>query len=222
MEKQIDKTQYLNQHLDEAWRVFRIVSEFVDGFEELNKLPPGVTIFGSARVKKSDSYYKKARRLGRLIAGEDLCVITGAGGGIMEAANRGAYEAGGISIGLNIELPLEQVPNKYINKLISFRYFFVRKVMFAKYTHAFVAFPGGFGTLDEVFEVLTLIQTHKIKRFPVILIGTEYWNSLYDWMEKALIKNGKIYPEDAHLFNIEDSLEAVIKIIHDFHGKETE
>jgi len=219
MEKQIDKSQYLQPHLDDAWRVFRIISEFVEGFEELNSLPPAVTIFGSARIKESDPYYEKARKLGGLLVRGNLCVITGAGGGIMEAANRGAHEAGGISVGLNIELPTEQIPNRYINKLISFRYFFVRKVMFTKYTHAFIAFPGGFGTLDEVFEMLTLIQTHKIESFPVILIGSEYWNNLYDWMNKDLIDTGRISLEDARLFTIEDSLESVINIIHEFRGK---
>jgi hypothetical protein len=214
----IDKDLYLQHNLEDAWRVFRIVAEFVDGFEVLNTLPPAVTIFGSARTKPGELYYEKARQLGRLIVKENLCVITGGGGGIMEAANRGAYEADGISVGLNIELPSEQIPNKYITKLISFRYFFVRKVMFVKYAHAFVAFPGGFGTLDELFEMLTLMQTHKIKRFPVILIGSEYWKGLLDWMQNPMLTTERVSLEDLELFNVEDTMENVIKIIHEFHG----
>jgi len=214
----IDKDLYLQHNLEDAWRVFRIVAEFVDGFEVLNTLPPAVTIFGSARTKPGELYYEKARQLGRLIVKENLCVITGGGGGIMEAANRGAYEADGISVGLNIELPTEQIPNKYITKLISFRYFFVRKVMFVKYAHAFVAFPGGFGTLDELFEMLTLMQTHKIKRFPVILIGSEYWKGLLDWMQNPMLTTERVSLEDLELFNVEDTMENVIKIIHEFHG----
>ena len=214
----IDKDLYLQHNLEDAWRVFRIISEFVDGFEVLNMLPPAVTIFGSARTKPGDPYYEKARELGKLIAKENLCVITGGGGGIMEAANRGAFEADGISVGCNIELPTEQIPNKYINKLISFRYFFVRKVMFVKYAHAFVAFPGGFGTLDEVFEMLTLIQTHKIKKFPVVLVGKKYWEGMLNWINDPMLTSGRVSPEDLDLFNIEDSMECVIQIIHKFHG----
>lgn len=217
MDEYKNKDLYQLHNIDDAWRVFRILSEFVDGFDELNTLPPSVTIFGSARTEESDPYYKQARKLGDLLIKNKLCVITGGGGGIMEAANRGAFEADGISVGCNIQLPMEQVPNKYINRLISFRYFFVRKVMFVKYAHAFVAFPGGFGTLDEVFEMLTLIQTNKIKKFPVILFGSEYWLGLIDWIKKELLNEGRISPEDLNLFSVEDSVENVIKIIHDFH-----
>ncbi len=203
--------------LDDAWRVFRIISEFVEGFEDLNNLPPAVTVWGSARTQESDPYYQKACELGKLLVREKFCVITGGGGGIMEGANRGAFEADGISVGCNIELPFEQVPNKYINRLVSFRYFFVRKVMFVKYAHAFVAFPGGFGTLDEVFEMLTLIQTNKVKQFPVILIGSEFWKGAMDWIENSLLKAGNISPEDTDLFTIEDDMENVVRIIQDFH-----
>jgi uncharacterized protein (TIGR00730 family) len=203
--------------LDDAWRVFRIISEFVDGFEGMNDLPPAVTVWGSARTQENDPFYKLARELGKLLVKDKFCVITGGGGGIMEAANRGAYDAKGISVGCNIELPFEQVPNKYINKLISFRYFFIRKVMFVKYAHAFVAFPGGYGTLDEVFEMLTLIQTKKVKRFPVILVGSDYWKGVLNWIENVLLKSGNISPEDTELFKVEDDMRSVVRIIHEFH-----
>ncbi|MFC1555570.1 TIGR00730 family Rossman fold protein [candidate division KSB1 bacterium] len=205
---------------EDSWRMFRIIAEFVEGFEELTELPPAVTIFGSARTKPDDPYYIKARQLAKLLVKEGLSVITGGGPGIMEAANRGAFEAKGISVGLNIELPFEQNANKYVNKLINFRYFFVRKVMFIKYAHAYVAFPGGFGTLDEVFESLTLIQTQKIKKFPVILVGSKFWNSMVEWLKNTLLAEGNISPEDLDLFHVVDNIEDVLEIIHDFHGKE--
>jgi len=211
----------LLQHLlEDSWRIFRIIAEFVEGFEELNALPPAVTIFGSARTQPSNPYYKSAQNLGSRLVQEKLCVITGGGSGIMEAANRGALEAGGISVGLNIELPMEQKPNQYINKLISFRYFFVRKVMFFKYAHAFVAFPGGYGTMDEVFEMLTLIQTDKIKKIPVILYGSKFWNKFIDWIKTTLLDTEKISPEDIDLIDVVDSFDEVIQIIHDYYGKE--
>lgn len=222
MEEKDIEDSYQLQNIDDAWRVFRIISEFVEGFDELKNLPPAVTVFGSARTEESDPYYAQARELGQKLVQENLCVITGGGGGIMEAANRGAFEKNGISVGCNIELPMEQVPNKYINRLISFRYFFVRKVMFVKYAHAFVAYPGGFGTLDEVFEMLTLIQTNKIKKFPVILVGSEYWNGIGDWMRRELLGKGRISPEDIDLITIEDSVDNIIKIIHDFHRNQKE
>jgi len=214
------ENRHLQHLLEDSWRIFRIIAEFVEGFEELNLLPPAVTIYGSARTKSTEFYYKKARELGRRLVRENLCVITGGGPGIMEAANRGAYEAGGISVGLNIELHYEQKPNKYINKKIDFRYFFVRKVMFVKYTHAFIAFPGGYGTMDEVFEMLTLIQTNKIKTVPVILFGAEFWNTLLKWIRNTLLRTGKISEEDIELITVVDDLDEVIKIVHDFHGKE--
>jgi len=215
-----DQAKELQHISEDSWRIFRIIAEFVEGFEELNKLPPAVTVFGSARTGPNDPYYKSARELAKRLVQGKMCIITGGGPGIMEAANRGAAEGGGISVGLNIELPFEQKANKYINKLINFRYFFVRKVMFVKYAHAFVAFPGGFGTMDEVFEMLTLIQTNKIEEFPVILYGTKFWNSLIDWIDDVLLKTGKISPEDIALIKVVDSIEEVITIIHDFHGKE--
>ena len=207
--------------LDDAWRVFRIISEFVDGFEELNNLPPAVTVWGSARTQENDHFYKLAYELGKLLVKDKFCVITGGGGGIMEAANRGAYDAKGISVGCNIELPYEQVPNEYINKLVSFRYFFIRKVMFVKYAHAFVAFPGGFGTLDEVFEMLTLIQTKKVKRFPVVLVGSDYWKGALNWIENVLLQSGNISPKDTELFRVEDDMRSVVRIIHEFHRNNT-
>ena len=179
--------QYLidNFRVQDTWRIFRIISELVEGFDDLSKIPRAVTVFGSARVDEDDQYYQKARFLGKLLAENDIPVITGGGPGIMEAANRGAYENGGLSIGLNIELPMEQKPNKYLNLLKSFRYFFVRKLMLIKYGWVYIIFPGGFGTLDEFFEAVTLIQTHKIKPFPIILVGSEYWEGLIKWVKDA-------------------------------------
>lgn len=213
-------TRHIQHLLEDSWRIFRIIAEFVEGFDELNDLPPAVTIFGSARTKPSEQDYKNARKLGKMLVKENLCVITGGGPGIMEAGNRGAFEAGGISVGLNIELPFEQEANPYINKIINFRYFFVRKVMFVKYAHALVAFPGGYGTLDEVFEMLTLIQTNKIKKLPVILFGSKFWNPLMEWTEKTLLDTNKISKEDIDLIEVTDDLDEVINIIHKFHGRE--
>ncbi len=220
----LDKeSKYMLQNLEDAWRVFRIIAEFVEGFETFNSLPPSVTIFGSARTTEDNFYYQKARELGARLVKENLGVITGGGGGIMEAGNRGAFEAKGISVGCNIELPMEQNANPYINRLVSFKYFFIRKVMFVKYAHAFVAFPGGFGTLDEVFEMLTLIQTDKIKRFPVILYGKKYWDPLIDWIKTTMLKEeANISPEDMDLFYLEDSIDEIINIIHKFHGTHKE
>ncbi len=215
-----DHAAELQSLSEDSWRIFRIMAEFVEGFEVLNQLPPAVTIFGSARTEPEDTYYKEAYNLAAQLVSEKLCVITGGGPGIMEAANKGAYDKNGISVGLNIELPFEQKANDYINKLINFRYFFVRKVMFVKYAHAFVAFPGGFGTMDEVFEMLTLIQTDKIRKFPVILYGKEFWDPVMDWIKKSLLGTEKISPEDIDLIEIVDSIEETIRIIHDFHGKE--
>lgn len=169
---------------DETWRVFRIMSEFVEGFETMSKVPPAVSVFGSARSGPDDPNYPKAEQLARELVGRGFAVITGGGPGIMEAANKGAKEAGGVSVGLNIYLPAEQLANHYQNVSLDFRYFFCRKVMFVKYAVAFVCFPGGFGTLDEFFESMTLIQTGKTEPFPVILIGSEFWSPLLDWMRK--------------------------------------
>lgn len=196
--------------VNESWRIFRIMAEFIDGFEILSKIPPAVSIFGSARTHPDDSDYKKAEETAAKFVKEGYSVVTGGGPGIMEAANKGASEAGGVSVGLNINLPAEQKPNKYIGTYLDFRYFFVRKVMFVKYSVAFVIFPGGFGTLDEFFESIGLIQTRKIKPFPVILVGREYWKGLKDWMDKALLAGGKISPEDINLFRIIDEPDEIV------------
>jgi uncharacterized protein (TIGR00730 family) len=197
----------------DPWRVFRIMSEFVQGFDTLGGLPQAVTVFGSARTHPDDPNYRLARDMGRKLVRAGFAVITGGGPGIMEAANRGAYEAGGISVGLNIELPFEQSINRYINVPMSFNYFFARKTMFAKYAEAFVTFPGGFGTLDELFEALTLIQTGKLKSFPLILIGTEYWRGLFDWMRSTVAERNNIAAEDLGLLSLTDSIDEAVEII---------
>lgn len=193
------------------------MSEFVDGFETLAEVAPAVSVFGSARSKPSDENYKKAREIGSLLAKNGYSVITGAGPGIMEAANRGASEAGGKSIGLNIDLPMEQKPNPYVKTLLRFRYFFVRKVMFAKYASAFVVLPGGFGTLDEFFEAITLIQTERMKPFPVILVGKDYWPGLIKWVKEKLLAFHMIGPADLSLFTICEKPAEVIKVIKNNH-----
>jgi uncharacterized protein (TIGR00730 family) len=198
-------------HTD-PWRVLRIMGEFVDGFDVLARVGLAVTVFGSARIKPDSPYYAAAREVGHGLAERGFAVITGGGPGIMEAANRGANEAGGLSIGCNIELPHEQSPNPYANLSIDFRYFFVRKTMFVKYSEAFVVFPGGFGTLDELFEALTLIQTGKVKRFPVVLYGSEYWGGLLDWIEKRLAVEGMVSDVDLALVQVVDTTEEVCAI----------
>ena len=205
-------------YIRDTWRVFRIISEFVEGFEELSTIGDCVTIFGSARTKKGDPDYEIAQRTAKLAVEAGYGVITGGGGGIMEASNKGAAEAGGTSVGLNIDLPFEQLPNKFSNVKLDFRYFFVRKVMFVKYAKAFVILPGGLGTLDELFESLTLIQTKKISRFPVILMDKKYWHGLYDWMTSTLLAEGKISEKDLALFNIVDSPEETIEFIKKFYS----
>jgi len=197
----------------ESWRVFRIMAEFVDGIETLSSLEPAVTIFGSARSKPGDKYYAMAEELGGLLAKEGFTVITGGGPGIMEAANKGSKEAGGQSVGLNIVLPFEQKLNTYTNLHINFRYFFVRKVMFVKYAISYVIFPGGFGTMDELFEALTLIQTDKLKPFPVILIGSKYWDGLLTWVNDTMLKEGMISPEDRWIFTVVDTPRDAVDII---------
>lgn len=196
----------------ETWRVFRIMSEFVDGFETMRRVPPAVSIFGSARTAPGEPDYEKARALGAALAAEDFAVITGGGPGMMEAANRGAKEAGGISVGLNIFLPHEQAANPYQTVSLDFRYFFCRKVMFVKYASAFVCFPGGFGTLDEFFEAMTLIQTQKVRRFPVILVGSSFWSPLLEWMKKHQAgENGFISPSDLELCSVVDDVGEVVR-----------
>lgn len=198
---------------DDSWRMFRIISEFVDGFEALGSIRKAVSIFGSARSGPQDAYYKAAEKTAYLLSKKGYAVITGGGGGIMAAANKGAHRARGISVGLNIELPNEQTPNPYANVQMGFRYFFARKVMFVKYASAFVVFPGGYGTMDEFFEALTLIQTRKIKPFPVILYGKKYWSGLISWIKKELLSAGLISKGEEHMFYVVDSPEAVVKAI---------
>jgi uncharacterized protein (TIGR00730 family) len=204
---------------EEAWRIFRIMAEFVDGFETLEKIEKAITIWGSARVKEDDIWYKKAVETAKLLAQKGYTIITGGGPGIMEAANKGASEAGAESIGLNIELPEEQKPNPYIKTLISFRYFFTRKVMFVKYTKGFIIFPGGFGTLDEFTEAITLIQTKRIHKFPVVLMDDEYWDGFIKWMSDILLKRGYIEKEDLKIFKVVNEPEEAVKIIENFYKK---
>ncbi|MCM8769833.1 MAG: TIGR00730 family Rossman fold protein [Candidatus Omnitrophica bacterium] len=202
---------------EEAWRIFRIMAEFVDGFEVLAEKGKAVTVWGSSRVLPTDRWYREAVVVGRLLAEQGYAVITGGGPGIMEAANRGAAEAGGISIGINIELPTEQQMNRYVNTPISCRYFFTRKVMFVKYTRGFIIFPGGFGTLDEFTEAITLVQTRRVPRFPVILVDGTYWKGLVSWMQTVLMNRGYISLEDFSFFRIVSSGEEAVKAIREYH-----
>src|ERR1700687_22060 len=189
-------------HHADPWRVLRILSEFVEGFDALNEVGPAVTVFGSARATPDDPYYAAGRALGAALARRGFAVITGGGPGIMEAVNRGCQEAGGLSVGCNIELPNEQELNDYVDLGVEFRYFFVRKNMFVKYVRGFVIFPGGLGTLDELFESLTLAQTGKIEHFPIVLFGTSYWKGLIDWLEEVVLKAGALAPDDLQLLGI--------------------
>jgi hypothetical protein len=211
----MEEKQYVIDALsiNESWRVFRIMAEFVEGIETLSDVNNAVTIFGSARVKPDDVYYQKTEKLTRLLVENRFSVITGGGGGIMEAANKGASEAGGKSVGMNIQLPFEQKPNPYANIHLHYKYFFIRKVMFVKYAVAYVILPGGFGTMDELFEALTLIQTKKIKSFPLILMGSEYWGGLLDWLKKTMLVEGKISPADLDLIQVIDEPEEAVKLI---------
>jgi len=202
--------------LEESWRIFKIISEFVEGFEKLSDCGPTITIFGSARTREEHEDYQQALALGNMMAKSGITVITGGGPGIMAAANRGAMEAGGKSVGLNIALPMEQKPNPYITKLVSFKYFFVRKVMLVKYAMAFVVFPGGFGTLDEMFEALTLIQTDKIRPFPIILYGSHYWQGLFAWLRKELQSSGYIGEDDLSLLQICDDVNEIASVVKTF------
>ena len=198
---------------EDPWRIFRIMAEFVEAFEVMRQVGVAVSVFGSARTPPSHKYYRMARKLGSMLAEEGLSIITGGGPGIMEAANRGAGEAGGTSVGLSIALPHEQTSNPYANIRLDFHYFFARKVMFVKYACAFVCFPGGFGTLDEFFESLTLIQTEKVESFPVVLIGKSYWRGMVDWIEKSMLAAGNIDEKDKRLFFVTDSLKEAMEII---------
>ena len=204
-----------------SWVIFKVMSEFVEGFEKLAKIGPCVTIFGSARVKPSHKYYKMAEEIAYKLVQHGYGVVTGGGPGIMEAGNRGAHRAKGKSVGLNIYLPHEQKGNDYIDKdkLITFDYFFVRKVMFVKYSQGFIVMPGGFGTLDEVMEALTLIQTKKIGAFPIVMVGKKYWAGFIDWIKKVLVHEKMVSEEDLDLFNLVDTPEEAVKVIDDFYSK---
>jgi len=210
-----EEKQYVLEGLQakESWRLFRILAEFVEGFEVLPRVYPGVTIFGSARTKPDDPDYQKAEKLAELLVRAGFSVITGGGPGIMEAANKGASNAGGYSVGLNIRLPMEQEPNPYANIKLEFRYFFVRKVMLAKYSVAFVFFPGGFGTMDEMFEILTLVQTRKIRPVPIVLVDKQFWKPLINWFTKTLIPENKISPQDLEIFKVLDEPEEIVNYI---------
>ncbi|MCA1591907.1 MAG: TIGR00730 family Rossman fold protein [Acidobacteria bacterium] len=197
----------------DTWRVFRIMGEFVEGFDDLAHVTRGVAIFGSARTRLDDAMYVAAQETAALLARAGFAVITGGGPGIMEAANRGAFEAGGVSVGCNIELPFEQKPNAYQTRSMTFKYFFVRKTMFVKYSNAFVIFPGGYGTLDELFEALTLIQTKKIRDFPVVLFGSEYWGGMLKWIREMLVGKKNVNEEDLRLLHMTDSPQQVVEII---------
>ncbi len=202
----------------DPWRVLRIMGEFVEGFEKLGDVVDAVTIFGSARTPPEDPHYQAAVETARLLAEAGVPIMTGGGPGIMEAANRGAVEGGGLSIGVNIELPREQGTNAYVRRSMYFRFFFVRKTMLAKYSMAFVFFPGGFGTLDELFEALTLIQTGKMSRFPVVLFGSAYWAGLVDWLRQRLVGEGKLDPQDLALFHVTDDPREVLRLVLEARG----
>lgn len=203
---------------EDTWRIFRIISEFVEGFEVLSEFGKAVSIFGSSRSKRENKYYKLTEEVAYLLAKEGYAIITGGGPGIMEAGNKGCRRAGGQSIGLNIQIPTQQTANEYIDTLLDFRYFFVRKVMFVKYAKAFVIMPGGYGTLDEFYEAINLIQTKRIPRFPVILFGSQYWEGMLKWLQEEVLKSGNISKEDLGLFKAADSPKEVALIIKKFYN----
>ena len=208
----------------DSWQIFKIMSEFVEGFETMSKIGPCVSVFGSARTQSDNKYYQQAEEIGYLLTQSGYGVISGGGPGIMEAANKGAKRGEGKSVGLNIELPFEQSYNEYIDKdkILNFDYFFVRKVMFVKYAQGFIVLPGGVGTLDELFEAITLIQTQKIGKFPIVLLGKPYWEGLLDWIKETMLEiEGNISPEDLNLFNVVDTPEQAVEIIEEFYTKYT-
>lgn len=215
----IEIDEKLQNSQEDLWRVFRIMAEFVEGFETMAKIKPSVIVFGSARTKPGEKYYKLTEEVSKALVKKGFGITTGGGPGIMEAANKGAMEAGGSSTGINIELPHEQGANQYIDpdKLLNFRYFFVRKLMFFKYAQGYILMPGGFGTIDEGFEVLTLIQTGKTDKFPIVLMGKEFWNPLIEWVKEYQLKQGYISLGDLNLFSITDDPKEAAKIISDFH-----
>ncbi|MEM8893957.1 MAG: TIGR00730 family Rossman fold protein [Bacteroidota bacterium] len=204
-----------------SWVIFKVMAEFVEGFDKLAKIGPCVSVFGSARTKPSDPHYLMAEKIAAELVHHGYGVITGGGPGIMEAGNKGAFEAKGKSVGLNIDLPMEQFNNLYIDsdKLINFDYFFVRKVMFVKFSQGFIVMPGGFGTLDELFEALTLIQTQKIGKFPIVLVGTDYWSGLFDWIKSTLVEGAFINKEDLDLVNLVQTPEEAVNVINNFYSK---
>ncbi len=215
----INSKQYvIDAMAEDAWRMFRILGEFAQGFEEMADVGKAVTVFGSARLPHDHPDFVKAEALSADLANRGYAVVTGGGPGIMEAANKGAFEAGGRSVGLNIALPHEQAPNPYQTDKVNFRYFFVRKVLLVKYSTAFVVFPGGFGTIDELFEALTLIQTKKIKPFPVFLVGTAYWRGLVQWLQGTLVRSGTIGEHDLHLFKVVDDVAGIPDEIEGYYG----
>jgi len=202
----------------DPWRVFRIMAEFVEGFEVLSEIGKAVSIFGSSRTKPGEKYYKLTEEIAYLLAKEGYAIITGSGPGVMEAANKGAKRAGGHSVGLNIQIPSEQKPNKYVETLLDFRYFFVRKVMFVKYAKAFVIMPGGYGTLDEFTEAINLIQTERIPKFPVVLFGSEYWKGMLDWLKEEVLVNRNISKHDLDIFSVVDKPKEVVGVIKKFYA----
>jgi uncharacterized protein (TIGR00730 family) len=206
---------------NDSWAIFKMMSELVEGFEKLAKIGPCVSIFGSARTQPDNKYYQIGQEIAYILAKKGYGIITGGGPGIMEAANKGAFDANGKSVGLNIDLPFEQHSNPYIDpdKLINFDYFFVRKVMFVKYAQGFIVLPGGFGTLDELFEAITLVQTQKVGRFPIVLVGTSFWSGLIDWIKTTVLEEKNISPKDIELFAIVDTAEEAVKVIDDFYGQ---
>ena len=213
--KRINKEDFTK---GETWRVFRIMAEFVEGFETLAQVGKAISIFGSSRLKPRDKYYKLATQTAYLLSKEGYAIITGGGPGIMEAANKGARKAKGKSIGLNIQIPEEQKANKYVDLLLEFHYFFCRKVMFLKYGKAFVIFPGGYGTMDELFESLNLIQTQRVEKFPVVLVGSNYWKGLLSWLKAMVLRGSCISKSDLHIFTIVDTPEKVVSTIKKFYS----
>ena len=208
---------------NDSWAIFKIMGEFVNGFEKMSAIGPCISIFGSARTKEHGKYYQLAIKIAKKVVESGYGIITGGGPGIMEAGNRGAYLAGGTSVGLNIDLPFEQHDNPYIDddKSLDFDYFFVRKVMFVKYSQGFIVLPGGFGTLDELFEAITLIQTNKIGRFPIVLVGSDFWNGLFDWIKTTMLGEGNISPSDLDLIRIVDTEDEVVEVIDTFYKGHT-
>ena len=221
VEEKFSEKSWNERKSNDSWAIFKIMSEFVEAFEKLSKIGPCVSVFGSARTKADDKYYLMAEEISYQLTQNGYGVITGGGPGIMEAANKGANRGKGKSVGLNITLPFEEYSNIYIDrdKKIDFDYFFVRKVMFVKYAQGFIVLPGGLGTLDEMFEAITLIQTEKIGKFPIVLVGSDFWGGMIDWIKNTLIADGKVSPKDLHIFQMADSADEAVKIIVDFYGK---